>query len=173
ARRVRAGRPARVGDSVIRPAVAPRGASVGAALRSAVSRLREAGLATARQDAELLLARVLDTSRLALYLEPGRAIDPAAAARFEALVARRAGHEPLQYLVGAEEFRGLQIAVGPGVFILRPETELLVERALAALPAGPGAAIDLCAGSGVVACALAARRPDLAVWAVELSPEAA
>ncbi len=156
-----------------RPALHLVGATVGGVLREAGHRLREAGIATARQDAELLLAGVLDTPRLALYLEPERGIEPAAVARFEALVARRAGHEPLQYLLGVEDFRGLRIAVGPGVFIPRPETELLVERALAGGVDGRGVALDLCAGSGVVACALAARRPGLTVWAVELSSEAA
>lgn len=148
-------------------------ARVGAMLREAMARLRAAGIATARPDAELLLAHVLDATRLALHLAPDRPLDAGALARFEGLLARRADHEPLQYLLGAEEFRGLRIAVGPGVFIPRPETELLVERALAACPAGPAVAVDLCAGSGVVACALARERPRLAVWAVELSPEAA
>jgi release factor glutamine methyltransferase len=148
-------------------------ARIGAVLREAAGRLREAGIATAGQDAELLLARVLAATRLALHLAPERPIEPAALGCFEALLARRAAHEPLQYLLGAEEFLGLAIAVGPGVFVPRPETELLVERALAALPDGPGVALDLCTGSGAVACALAARRPELRVWAVELSPEAA
>ncbi|MBI4012094.1 MAG: peptide chain release factor N(5)-glutamine methyltransferase [Candidatus Rokubacteria bacterium] len=149
------------------------GARVGAVLREAAGRLRDAGIATARQDAELLLARVLDATRLALHLAPAREVEPAALARFERLLARRAGHEPLQYVLGEDEFLGLRIEVGPGVFIPRPETELLVERALAGCPDGPVLALDLCAGSGVVACVLAARRPRLVVRAVELSPEAA
>jgi len=155
------------------PTLCRAGARVGGLLREAERRLRDASIATARQDAELLLARVLGTTRLALHVEPDREIEPSALAGFQALLARRAGHEPLQYLLGAEEFLGLRIAVGPGVFIPRPETEVLVERALAVLPEAPGVALDLCAGSGVVACALAARRPDLTVWAVELSPLAA
>ena len=86
----------------------------GAVLREAVSRLRAAGIATARQDAELLLVHVLDTTRLVLHLAPDRPLDAGALARFEALLGRRTGHEPLQYLLGTEEFRGLRIAVGPG-----------------------------------------------------------
>lgn len=148
-------------------------ARVGAVLREATGRLREAGIATARQDAELLLARALGATRLALHLAPERSVEPETLRRFEALLARRAGHEPLQYILRADEFLGLRIAVGPGVFIPRPETELLVERALARCPEGPAVALDLCAGSGVVACGLAARRPQLTVWAVELSHEAA
>jgi release factor glutamine methyltransferase len=156
------------------PTLRCAGARVGGLLRQAGQRLRDAGLATARQDAELLLARVLSTSRLAIQVEPDREIDPVALAGFERLLARRAGHEPLQYLLGVEEFMGLRIRVGPGVFIPRPETELLVERALACLPGTPGlVALDLCAGAGGVACAMAARRRDLFVWAVERSPRAA
>lgn len=144
----------------------------GRVLRTVVHRLRGAGLATARQDGELLLARVLGTTRLALHLHPERQIHPARLAALEALVARRVRQEPLQYLLGEVEFLGLSLAVGPGVFIPRPETELLVERTLAVCPAGPAVILDLCAGSGAVACALAAKRPALSVWAVELSAEA-
>jgi release factor glutamine methyltransferase len=158
---------------VTSPTLGRAGARVGGLLREAGQRLRDAGIATARQDAELLLAQALGTTRLVLQIDADREIKPAALAGFERLLARRAGHEPLQYLLGVEEFMGLRIAVGPGVFIPRPETEVLVERALAGLSGTGGPALDLCAGSGVVACALAARRPDLAVWAVERSPRAA
>jgi len=142
---------------------------VGSVLREAVARLGAAGIATARQDAELLLARVLGTTRLALHLGPQEKLSTSTLPRFEALVARRAGHEPLQYILGEAEFCGLRIAVGPGVFIPRPETELLVERALATAPTGTGLAVDVGAGSGAVACALAARHAGLSVWAVERS----
>jgi release factor glutamine methyltransferase len=148
-------------------------ATVGAVLRDAAARLRAASIATARQDAELLVARVLGTTRLALHLAPDQPAGGAAVVEIDSLVARRAHHEPLQYLLGAEEFAGLRLAVGPGVFIPRPETELLVERALARCPAGPAALLDLCTGSGAVACALAAGRPEARVWAVELDPAAA
>jgi release factor glutamine methyltransferase len=142
-------------------------ATVAAVLRAAHERLAAAGIATARQDAEALLARALGTTRLALYTE-GRAPVPAAAHRvFEGLVTRRARHEPVQYLLGEAEFCGLALAVGPGVFIPRPETEELVERAIARGPAGPATVLDLCTGSGAIACALAARRPAWAVWAVD------
>ncbi|HEV8674291.1 MAG TPA: peptide chain release factor N(5)-glutamine methyltransferase [Methylomirabilota bacterium] len=147
-------------------------ARIGPVLREAAARLRSAGIATARQDAELLLARVLETTRLALHLEPTRQLPAEALAGLEALIARRASHEPLQYLLGAEDFGGVRLAVGPGVFIPRPETELLVERAVARCPEA-GLVLDLCAGSGAVACAVAARRTDVTVWAVELAAEAA
>jgi release factor glutamine methyltransferase len=142
-------------------------------LRDAVARLRAASIATARQDAELMLARVLGTTRLALHLEPARRVAPEALIELGALLARRAGHEPLQYVLGTEEFAGVRLVVGPGVFVPRPETELLVERAVALCPDGPALVLDLCTGSGAVACALAVRRPRCTVWAVELSPAAA
>jgi release factor glutamine methyltransferase len=147
-------------------------ARVGAILPEAIARLRAAGVATARPDAELLLARALETTRLALHLEPTRGLSAAARLRFEALLARRLGHEPIQYVLGVEEFAGIRLGVGPGVFIPRPETELLVDRAVARSPEAARIA-DLCTGSGAVASAVAARRPAARVWAVELSPEAA
>jgi len=148
-------------------------ARVGAVLREAIARLRAADIATARQDAELLLAHVLGATRLALHLDAARAVPPEALRRLETLLDRRAGHEPLQYLLGSEELGGVRLAVGPGVFVPRPETELLVERAVALCPAAPALAVDLCTGSGAIACALARRRPGCAVWAVELDPAAA
>ena len=132
------------------------GERTGPVLRATSERLRTACIATARQDAELLLARVTGRSRLELHLEPERSVDPAALDRLEALVRRRVCHEPLQYILGEAEFHGLRVAVGPGVFIPRPETELLVERALAVSGDAARTAVDLCTGSGAVACALAA-----------------
>jgi release factor glutamine methyltransferase len=150
-------------------------ARVGGVLRDGVARLTRAGIATARQDAELLLARVLATTRLALHLAPDQAMEPDAVATFAALLQRRAGHEPLQYLLGVEDFAGVRVAVGPGAFIPRPETELLVERAVAccADAAGPMTVVDVCTGSGAIACAVAARVPGARVWAIELDPVAA
>jgi release factor glutamine methyltransferase len=136
-------------------------------LRAAEARLAVAGVPTPCQDAEALLAHALGTTRLGLYTA-GPAAVPAAAGRvFETLVARRARHEPVQYLLGATEFGGLTLAVGTGVFIPRPETEGLVDRALTLGPAGAGSVVELCTGSGAVACALATRRRDWGVWAVE------
>ena len=91
-----------------------------------------------------------------------RPFPASALAAFDGLVARRARHEPLQYLLGGTEFCGLALAVGPGVFIPRPETEELVDRALALGPTPAATVLDLCAGSGALACALAVRRPELA-----------
>lgn len=146
------------------PTVAP---TVAKALRAAGARLAAAGLATARQDAEVLLARALGTTRLGLYTSGQASMTGPGGAVFEALVARRARHEPVQYLMGEAEFCGLVLELGPGVFIPRPETEALVDRALALGPPEGATVLDLCTGSGAVACALGARRLGWTVWAVE------
>jgi release factor glutamine methyltransferase len=146
------------------PTVAP---SIAVALRAAGQRLGEAGIATPRQDAEALLARVLGRTRLGLHMTGRAALSDAAWATFEALVARRARHEPVQYLLGEAEFCGVVLELGPGVFIPRPETEGLVERAMTLGPPASATVLDLCTGSGAIACALGHRRPGWTVWAVE------
>ncbi|HEU5192458.1 MAG TPA: peptide chain release factor N(5)-glutamine methyltransferase [Methylomirabilota bacterium] len=158
--------------------------TVRALLGDAVARLGRAGLPTARQDAEWLLAMQLGVERFALYLEPERTLAPDAVERLHALVERRAGHEPLQHLLGFEDFHGLRLRVTPDVLIPRPETEGLVEWALELLDAmsadwgraeaisGPPLTADIGAGSGAIACALAAARPAVQVFAVEASPAA-
>ena len=135
-------------------------------------RLAEAGLPTARQDAEWLLAAVLGRERFALYLEPKEAVVEPAGRRFRTLVARRADHEPLQHLLGYEDFRGLRLRVTPDVLIPRPETEGLVEWALELLGPAPLLLADIGTGSGAIACALAAARPDARVLATDTSPAA-
>jgi release factor glutamine methyltransferase len=147
-----------------------------ALLAEGARRLTEAGLPTARQDAEWLLAAVLGVERLALYLEPERGLAEAEGGCYRALVARRAGHEPLQHLLGYEDFRGLRLRVTPDVLIPRPETEGLVAWALELLNGlsadkSPLLA-DIGTGSGAIACALATERPDARVLATELSPAA-
>ena len=152
-------------------AATPRGL-----LAEGARRLAEAGLPTARQDAEWLLASVLGVERLALYLEPEQSVVEAGSSRFRALLARRAGHEPLQHLLGYEDFRGLRLRVTPDVLIPRPETEGLVAWALELLAAPPAdrplLLADIGAGSGAIACALATTCPDARVLATELSPAA-
>ena len=147
--------------------------TVASLLRAAAERLGAAGIATARQDGELLLANVLRTTRLGLYTAGRAPVPGSCRAAFEALVARRTGHEPVQYLLGEADFADLALAVGPGVFIPRPETETLVDRALALGPPATATVLDLCAGSGAIACALAMRRPGWTVWAVEEAAPAA
>jgi release factor glutamine methyltransferase len=142
-----------------------------ALLTDATRRLEAAGCASPRRDAELLLAHVLDVSlgRLPLVEE----VEPAAATAYDALVTRRAARVPLQHLTGEAGFRRLTLAVGPGVFVPRPETELLAGWAIeqAAALEHP-VVVDLCTGSGAVAAAIADEVPHARVHAVELDPGA-
>ncbi len=98
-------------------------------------------------------------------------IEAAQERRILDLTRRRTLGEPLQYVTGVAGFRHLDVTVGPGVFIPRPETEQVVDRALAHLPRG-GIAIDIGTGSGAMALAIAQERPDAEVWATEVSPQA-
>jgi release factor glutamine methyltransferase len=136
----------------------------------AAARLAAAGCESSRLDAELLLAEVLGTTRASLYAAAPPALEPAARARFDALVERRAAREPIAYILGRKPFRHLELAVDRRVLIPRPETELLVEVGLE-LP--PGARVaDVGTGSGAVALALADERPDLAITGMDASADA-
>ena len=145
------------------------------AIAAATARLREAGVETPRVDAEWLLAGLLGLGRASLMANLGRELPSALASRYETFVARRERREPLQHILGWEEFCGLRFTVTADVLVPRPETETLVEWALALLlPAGAGgkSVIDVGTGSGCIACALAAARPDLRVVGVDISPAA-
>ena len=127
-----------------------------------------------RLDAELLLAHALRCDRTRLYIDSDKPLAPDELARFKPLLQRRAAREPVAYILGVKEFYGRPFEVGKGVFIPRPETEILVQLALESLPKGEAArALDLCTGSGAVGVTLAAERAELQVDLVELSPEAA
>jgi len=140
------------------------------ALRAALERLKTAGVASPRADAELLLARRLGVERHGLYagVEP----DPETLEGFAADIERRARREPLQLILGETEFYGIRLEVRPGVFIPRPETEVLVGLALENLPEDAELAYDLGCGCGNIACALAVNRVNLRVTATDLSAEA-
>jgi len=143
--------------------------AVRAELAAATAELAAAGIASARVDAELLLAHVLGCGRSRLLIHDS--VDPTAAGRFHQLVSRRITGVPLQHLTGTAPFRQLELAVGPGVFIPRPETELLVE--LAAPWLAPGVTVvDLGAGSGAIALSVAQEFPVARVLAVERSERA-
>jgi release factor glutamine methyltransferase len=139
-----------------------------AARREAAVRLREAGVASPERDADLLLAHVLGVGlgRLPLVDDLGGPEQE----QYAALLARRAAREPLQHLTGTAAFRHVELAVGPGVFVPRPETELLAGWAVeSALALGrPAVVVDLCTGSGAIARAIADEVPDADVHAVEL-----
>lgn len=146
-------------------------ADVRALLSSATARLTAVGIPTPRVDAELLLAAVLDVPRSRLLTCSD--IPSPAADVFDGYVARRATREPLQHITGTVPFRHLVLAVGPGVFVPRPETELLVDAVLPHLRALDGPlAIDLCSGSGALALAIADEVPGARVVAVERSSPA-
>ena len=123
-------------------------------------------------DAQLLLAHVLGKSRTWLYTWPAHPLSEAQQHQFTELVKRRAGGEPVAYLTGKRAFWTSTLQVGPAVLIPRPETELLVELAIARGRALDGPVVDLGTGSGAIALALAGERPDWQVHATELSEAA-
>jgi release factor glutamine methyltransferase len=141
-------------------------------LRAATERLRAAGVDSAQWDVEQLAAFVagVSRSRLAVLTE----LDAACAARFEELVARRADRVPLQHLTGSVGFRYIDLDVGPGVFIPRPETEVVAGIAvdLAREAGASPVVVDLCSGSGAIALAVANELPGADVHAVELDESA-
>ena len=142
---------------------------------AAIKRLAAAGVASPAHDADELLAHVLGTVRGRLALVDG--LTAAQATAYDALVARRASREPLQHLTGTAAFRYLELQVGPGVFVPRPETELLagwaVDRARELVPVQElVVVVDLCTGSGAIAKAVATEVPETTVHAVELDEDA-
>lgn len=145
------------------------------ALRAGTARLAQAEVTAPAADALELLALAWrresgQVRRAAIMREQ---VPAQVVSEYDALLVERARRVPLQHLTGVAHFHGLELAVGPGVFLPRPETELLVELALSAC-AGQQAPtiIDLCTGSGAIAFALKTARPDARVLAVELSPHA-
>ena len=146
-------------------------------LRAAATELAAAGVPSPEVDAETLGAHVFGLSRgeLAAAALRGDAAPAAGIDRFGALVRRRAAREPLQHLTGLAPFRHLELRVGPGVFVPRPETETVAQFAIDALRAVPDAApiaVDLGTGSGAIALAMATEVAYARVFAAEKSPEA-
>ncbi len=140
-------------------------------LGEAVRTLAAAGVASPEHDAAELLAHVLGTSRGQLVLVDD--VPPDRAGEYAVLVARRAGREPLQHLTGVAGFRHVELRVGPGVFVPRPETELLAGWAIEqASGLEAPVLVDLCTGSGAIARALADEVPGASVHAVELDEAA-
>jgi release factor glutamine methyltransferase len=147
-------------------------------IRAATARLAEAGVPSPEPDAVVLAAHALgvDVAEVRrLMVLGGRTLPPA----YAVLVDERARRVPLQHLTGRASFRHLTLAVGPGVFVPRPETEVLVDLAIAEVDraAEPGSSravrvVDLCSGSGAIALSIAQERPGTQVRGLEVSPEA-
>lgn len=153
------------------------GTELAEVLELATAVLTSARVPAAAVDAELLTGHVLGLGRGALRAKAiaGLGVGQTDAAAIAALVERRAAREPLQHITGRAPFRRLDLAVGPGAFVPRPETELVAQFAIDALAAtaGPGSiGVDLGTGSGAIALAMATEVPHAVVYGVEISPRA-
>ncbi len=132
----------------------------------------EHGVQSPRLDAELLLSHALACDRVKLYMDMPRPLDATELTAVRALVVRRRKREPVAYILGRREFYMRSFELTRDVLVPRPETEILVDRALEVLPADAERALDLCTGSGVIAVTLACERPSLRVDATDLSEPA-
>lgn len=137
-------------------------------------RFTEAGIAGARLEAQLLLAHVLQCTRMQLYTAFDKPLAEGELAGYRALIKRRLGGEPVAYLLGEHEFWGIPLHVDPSVLVPRPDTETLIEvaRGTRADRAAPCRVLDLCTGSGAIALALAKELPAATVIATDVSPSA-
>ncbi|MEU6564108.1 peptide chain release factor N(5)-glutamine methyltransferase [Nocardia nova] len=153
---------------------APHRVPLRPAINEATRDLAAAGVPSPQIDAEYLAAHILHVERSRLALIP--MVTPDQLDRFHGLVARRARRVPLQHLIGLASMGEIDLEVGPGVFVPRPETELVFAWALAQLEAAghehAPIVVDLCTGSGALALAIAHARPDAQVHAVEIDPAA-
>ncbi len=145
-------------------------------LVNAAAALAGAGITDSRREAELLLQTCLGLSRSELFLLQEQQLTPAEQNRFQKILSRRCGREPLQYIAGTCEFWSLEFVVNPAVLIPRPETEFLLDHVLTTLAVTqhrqPQAILDLCTGSGVIGVVLAKEFTQAAVTAVDYSLDA-
>ena len=125
-----------------------------------------------RLTVELMLAEILQKTRMQLYLEYDQPVEEAVMDRLRPLVKRRAEGEPLEYLLGSTTFAGHRVKVTPDVLIPRPETEILLEEAIARIDPAGLPVLDVGTGSGILALALAKKFPALEIIAVDISPAA-
>lgn len=155
------------------PLVMPELNTVGALVAWARQSLVQAGGGNGEQEAMWLLEHALGMRSHQLVSEAGQAVSPEAWTRAESLIARRIAGEPLQYLLGTQDFCGLEFSVTPAVLIPRPETEVLVNHVVRHIESNPKATIvDVGTGSGCVAVTLAARLKGRRILAIDRSPEA-
>lgn len=141
------------------------------AILAAADTLTAAGVPSPRSDAEILAAHLLGVPRTRLGLVP--LVDPGFVLAYQQLVDQRAARVPLQYLTGSAPLGAISVQVGPGVFVPRPETEVLLEWSLEAIAGRDRpVVVDLFTGSGAIALAIAAARPDARVYGVERAPGA-
>ena len=131
------------------------------------------GFEAARLEAELLMAHLLATDRLRLYIEGDRPLTASEISAYKDLIRHRLSGQPLAYIMGKKSFLNWEFQITPAVLVPRPETEILVEKAVALCrPLGTGRLLELGTGSGVIAIALAHYLPDFQIDAVDLSPDA-
>ena len=155
------------------PARAPRPGTIGEAVRAAERLLEMAGCETPLGDAQWIAAHMLETSRAGLFVDADRPFPPEKRDAFETLVARRAHREPLAYVLGTARFRGLDLEIGPGVLVPRPETEVTAGRAIdRARDRGRSTVVDVGTGSAAIALSVAAEVPSARVFATEPSAAA-
>jgi len=151
------------------------GTPVGRALVSAAQRLSEAGSASARLDAQVLLAHVLEKDRTWLFAHHDHELSRGDCNRYAGLVTRRRRREPVAYLLGRKEFYGLEFAVDRRVLIPRPETELLVDLVLAQISDRPRQQVlvaDVGTGSGAIAITVARYAPEATIYGIDISRDA-
>lgn len=147
--------------------------AIGAELHAAAERLRAAGIEDALLEAEVLLCHALGTTRERLYARLREPLAEGQARAFASLLQRRLAREPSAYITGRREFYGLELACTPEALIPRPESELIVDEALAWLAECPRAtAVDVGTGTGALAIAVAAHAPEAAIIASDVSREA-
>lgn len=149
-----------------------RRARVTRMLEAATTRLAHAGIESGRLDAELMLARAMNTTRSAIISTPSE-ISATATEHFEAMLSRRAAREPLAYILGSKEFYSLEFEVTPAVLIPRPETETLVAAALEFAAQHPSVRVlDIGTGSGAIAISIALNAPRAIVVAADIEQDA-
>ncbi len=145
--------------------------TVGYEISEATARLRETGIDSPQLDAQLLMAHVLNCTRLDVITHPERGLSEPQTSLFKSFIEKRTQRYPLAYITGSREFFGLMFDVTPAVLIPRPETEILVEECLKRVGNAPLIA-DIGTGSGAIAVALAVNSPNARIWATDISEDA-